>query len=339
MRAFVTGGTGLVGRHLVHALLSEGWEVTILTRDASRARDLASRGVHVAVGDLTRPKFGAEMSRADVVFHTAAWYEVGVRDGRGVFDVNVTGTANVFATARKENVGRVVYTSTAGLFAPAAKARPATEASSPAAAVDDPYVGTKLEAHRIAVGEMHAGLPLTIVMPAAVFGPGDTGALGRTLALLVRGRLRVLPRGLGTNTWAHAADVAQGHVLAGTKGRAGEAYLLGDRVLTMAEFYGVAARAANRSPPRAIVPITLARLAARLAEFRGRMGSRTSLLSRAALDLARLDVVVDATKARRELGWSPAPFAERVRETMAWYVERYSDPRAHLPVKRGGASA
>lgn len=339
MRAFVTGGTGLVGRHLVDALQSSGWDVTILTRDGDRARDLAARGVHVTVGDLTRPKFGAEMSRADAVFHTAAWYEIGVRYGRGMFDVNVTGTANVFATARRENVGRVVYTSTAGLFAAASRERPATETVVPGAAVDDPYVATKLEAHRIAVGEMNAGLPLTIVMPSAVFGPGDTGPLGRSLALLARGRLRVLPRGLGANTWTHAADVAAGHVLAATKGRAGETYLLGDRVLTMAAFCAAAARSANRRPPRAIVPMTMARAAARITELRAHLGDRTPLLSRAALDLARLDVIVDSAKARRELGWTPAPFDERIRQTMAWYVERYVDAKLPLPVKRGGASA
>src|SRR5439155_2137518 len=100
-----------------------------------------------------------------------------------------------------------------------------------ATALDDPYVTSKVEAHEVAVAEMTAGLPLTIVLPAAVFGPGDTGALGRTLALLAGGRLPRLPHGFGTNTWTHAADIAQGHMLAATRGRAGELYLLGDRVL------------------------------------------------------------------------------------------------------------
>ncbi|HII39906.1 MAG TPA: NmrA family NAD(P)-binding protein, partial [Thermoplasmata archaeon] len=44
MRAFVTGGTGLIGRHVVDALLAGGWEVWALVRDPARAADLAARG-------------------------------------------------------------------------------------------------------------------------------------------------------------------------------------------------------------------------------------------------------------------------------------------------------
>ena len=333
MRAFVTGGTGLIGWHLVDALLAEGWEAAVLTRDPRRAKDLAARGVSVVEGDVTRPRFHAEAGRADVVFHAAAWFDFGVRDGRRMFEVNVTGTGNVLSIARKEGVPRIVYTSTAGLFAPAPRERPATEASLATAPLADPYVSTKFQAHRLVVGEMHAGLPVTVVLPAAVFGPRDRGQLGRSLALLARGRLRVLPKGLGVNTWAHAADVAEGHLLAATKGRVGEMYLLADRILSYDGFYGEAARLAGLTPPRGHAPRSFVRLAARLSEVRARLAGRTPLLSRALLDLAGLDLVVDAAKARRELGWAPRPFEARIRETMAWYVETYARKDVALPVK------
>ncbi len=333
MRAFVTGGTGLIGRQLVDVLLHGGWEVAVLTRDPARGKDLEARGVHLVVGDVTRPRFQAAVSRADVVFHVAGWYETGVRDARRMLDVNVTGTGNVLSLARTENVGRVVYTSTAGVFAPASKDHPATEASPVQTVLPDPYVSSKVQAHQLAVNEMHAGLPVTIVLPAAVFGPGDTGQLGRSLALLARGGLPRLPKGFGTNTWAHAADIAEGHVLAATRGKAGELYLLGDRVLPVAEFYRMAAGAAGVEPPKASVPMALARLGAWFSEANARFAGRTPLLSRAALDLAAVDIVVDATKARTQLGWTPHPLEERIRETMAWYVDTYRVRRAALPAK------
>lgn len=340
MRAFVTGGTGLLGHHLVAALLAEGWEVSVLTRDAARARDLAAQGARIVEGDVSVPtRFAAALAKSDVVFHMAAWFEVGVREGRRMFDVNVAGTANVLALARKEAIPRIVYTGTAGVFAPAPEDRPATEASTPRAAIDDPYVATKFQAHRLVVGEMHSGLPITIAMPAGVFGPRDTGQLGRSLAMLVRGQLRTLPRGVGVNTWTHAADVAAGHLLAATKGKPGELYLLGDRVLTVEAFYREAARAAGVAPPTRHVPMGLARFAARISEVSARLRGRTPLLSRASLELVATDIAVDASKARRELGWTPRPFEERLRETMAWYVEEYRIRGAPLPVKPGGASA
>src|SRR5438128_7864698 len=263
MRAFVTGGTGLLGRPLVETLQEDGWEVTVLTRDPARAKDLEARGVQIVEGDVTRPRFNASFARADVVFHVAGLYEVGLREFRRMIDVNVTGTANVLAAARRENVGRVVFTSTAGVFAPTPRDRRVTESAPVQTALPDPYVTSKVQAHQLAVAEMHAGLPLTIVLPAAVFGPGDTGQLGRTLALLARGRLPRLPRGFGVNTWTHATDIARGHVLAATRGKPGELYPLGGRVLLIVELDRKAAGAAAGRPPNPSARYGRARAAAR----------------------------------------------------------------------------
>ncbi|MCI4371711.1 MAG: hypothetical protein L3J78_03585, partial [Thermoplasmata archaeon] len=193
--------------------------------------------------------------------------------------------------------------------------------------------------HRLAVQEIQAGFPVTIVLPAAVFGPYDTGQLGRTLALLARNRLKRLPKGFGTNTWTHAADVAEGHVLAATRGKAGQLYLLGDRVMPVVDFYARAAEAAGIGPPKVNVPMGLARLAARFSEASARLGGRTPLLSRAALDLAGIDLIIDASKAQRDLGWKPRPLEDRIRETMAWYVASYRDRNVPLPTKPVGPTA
>ncbi len=337
MRAFVTGGTGLIGRHVAEALLTGGWEVLVLARDPSRARDLEARGAHLVQGDVTRPEFVHALAGVDVVFHHAAWFEIGVSDLEGMRRVNVQGTANVLAMAKQEGVPRIVYTSTAGLF-PSARDRPATEAAKPTALIDDPYVVTKLEAHELVLREMARGSPITVVAPGAVFGPRDTNQLAQSLVLLVRGRLPALPSGFGLNTFVHAADVAEGHVLAATVGRPGETYLLGDRVLSMYEFLEAAARAANAKVPRRRVPLALVRMVARFSEWNARRKGRTPLLSRAALRFSVLDVVADASKARRELGWAPRPFEDRMRDTMAWYAETYRDRDVPLPVKRAGAS-
>jgi dihydroflavonol-4-reductase len=322
----------------VDALVRRDWDVTVLTRDPARAADFRARGVNIVTGDVTVPRFQEALSRADVVFHVAGWLELGIRDAARMFEVNLTGTGNVLSMARKENVGRVVYTSTAGVFAPATTDRPATESSPVRVALDDPYVRSKVQAHELAVKEMNAGLPLTIVLPAAVFGPHDTGQLGRSLALLARGKLPRLPKGFGTNTWTHAADVAEGHVLAATVGRPGQQYLLGDRVLPMVDFYRKAAEAAGVRPPAANVPMGVAQVAARFSEAGARFAGRTPLLSRSALNLAAVDLVVDASKARRELGWNPPALDSRIRETMEWFAVTYRDRRTPLPRKPSAPS-
>ena len=111
------------------ALLKRNWDVTVLTRDPARAADFRARAVKIVTGDVTVPRFQEAMSRADVVFHIAGWLELGIRGAARMFEVNPTSTGNVLSMARKENVGRLVYTSTAGVFAPATTDGPATESS------------------------------------------------------------------------------------------------------------------------------------------------------------------------------------------------------------------
>ncbi|MCC6189403.1 MAG: NAD(P)-dependent oxidoreductase [Anaerolineales bacterium] len=54
MRAFVTGGTGFLGRHLIDHLLAQGGEVVSLVRTSDRARSVPA-GVRTVAGDITRP--------------------------------------------------------------------------------------------------------------------------------------------------------------------------------------------------------------------------------------------------------------------------------------------
>src|SRR5947209_20164494 len=170
MRAFVTGGTGLLGRPLVETLQEDGWEVTVLTRDPVRAKDLEARGVQIVEGDVTRPRFNASLARADVVFHVAGLYEVGLREFRRMIDVNVTGTANVLAAARRENVGRVVFTSTAGVFAPTPRDRPATESAPAQTALPAPYVTSRAQAHHPPAAEVQGRVSAASATQAAVSG-------------------------------------------------------------------------------------------------------------------------------------------------------------------------
>src|SRR5207247_9815171 len=145
-------------------------------------------------------------------------------------------------------------------------------------------------------------LPGTIVLPAAVFGADATGQLGRSLALLVRGKLPRLTKGCGTHTSTHAEDIAEGHILAATRGRPGQLYLLGDRILPLAEFYADAARAVGVKPPTANVPMGLARFAARFSEARARLSDRTPLLPRGVLAPAAGDLVGDGWKGSSDTG-------------------------------------
>jgi len=76
MKAFVTGGTGLLGNNLVRALRAEGHAVAALVRSETKAqRLLGDTGAELIRGDMENvPAFADALTGCDVVFHTAAYF-------------------------------------------------------------------------------------------------------------------------------------------------------------------------------------------------------------------------------------------------------------------------
>jgi dihydroflavonol-4-reductase len=325
VRAFVTGGTGFLGRHLIDHLLAQGDEVVSLVRTLDRARTLPG-GARTVAGDLTRPAaLRAAMRGADVVYHAAALHRLGLRprDYERLERINVAGTRAVLALAGELGVPRVVFTSCLAVFGHTA-GRLVDETALPGAPPPtSAYAQAKWRAHtQAALPLLAQGLPLTIVCPGALYGPGDTGDLGRVLR---RYALRRLPVMLGPDTafsWTFAADAAAGHRLAATRGMPGQTYLLAGPAQTWREFFAAAQQATGLPAPRLWVPSGLARVLARaLHQVQPGLAERWRAFSGQTF-LGRAD------KAQRELGWQARAVAAGLPETVAWYVEQDRQAKA-----------
>jgi nucleoside-diphosphate-sugar epimerase len=194
MKYFVTGATGFIGGALARELVKRGHDVSALARTPAKAQDLAALGVHIYQGDITeRESLRLPMSGVDGVFHVAAWYKIGAKDKRMAENINVGGTRNVLEMMCDLAVPKGVYTSTLAIFS-----------DTGGQVVDERYVfngehlseydRTKAAAHyTVAVPMMQAGLPLVIVQPGLVYGPGDTSTLGDTLRQYLQGKLPLVP--------------------------------------------------------------------------------------------------------------------------------------------------
>jgi nucleoside-diphosphate-sugar epimerase len=222
---FVTGATGFIGGEIVKQLVSRGHKVIALVRSPDKAAMLKALGVEIHAGDITdRETLKAPMTGVDGVFHVAAWYKVGVKEPLAD-QINVDGTRNVLQTMRTLEIPRGVYTSTVAVFSDTKGMMPDEKYR-----YDGPHLSeydrTKWIAHyRVAVPKMEEGLPLSIVMPGVVYGPGDTSGLHTALVDLLRGRLPMTPAKTAF-CWGHIEDTARGHILAMEKGKPGETYII-----------------------------------------------------------------------------------------------------------------
>jgi len=181
MKYFITGATGFIGGRLVRQLREAGHEVIAVVRNPAKAQDLAQLGVTLHQGDVTeKESMRKPMTGVDGVFHVAGWYKVGVRDKSQAYAINVEGTRNVLELMKELKIPKGVCTSTLAVNSDTHGVE-ADESYHFTGKHISVYDATKAEAHDIAVKMIKDGLPLVIVQPGLVYGPGDTSSVRTTL--------------------------------------------------------------------------------------------------------------------------------------------------------------
>ncbi|MGH2522435.1 MAG: NAD-dependent epimerase/dehydratase family protein, partial [Anaerolineales bacterium] len=181
MKYFVTGATGFIGGRVARQLREAGHEVIAIVRDPSKGKELAEAGVALHKGDVTdKDSLRAPMTGVDGVFHIAAWYKVGVRDKSDAVPINLGGTRHVLELMKELGIPKGVYTSTLGVNEDTG-GHVVDETHRYSGPYFSEYTRTKAEAHRLAETFIADGLPLVIVMPGLVYGPGDTSSVRTTL--------------------------------------------------------------------------------------------------------------------------------------------------------------
>jgi nucleoside-diphosphate-sugar epimerase len=327
MKAFVTGGTGFIGRHLVRQLLERGYEVTGLARSEESAALLAGMGAAVAYGDITNTESMREgMGGSDVVFHVAGWYAVGSPDWMAAESINVAGTRNVLRLAVELGVPKIVYTSTTTVFGDT-RGQMVDETYFQAGPFVTEYDRTKWLAHyKVAVPLIEQGAPIIIVMPGAVYGPGDHSLIGRLMIDFWQGALPAVFGPEFVHTYAHVEDVAVGHILAAEKGRTGESYIITGPAVPLGEIVDFWSMITGKPGPRVTLPAQLVQPFTPAIGALGETLPLPEMYSREAAAVLSCTYMVQAEKARTELGWQPRSLQEGMSETFRW-IDRYVPPR------------
>jgi nucleoside-diphosphate-sugar epimerase len=316
-RYFVTGATGFIGGRIVRQLRDAGHTVVALVRDPARAADLAQQGVILHRGDITdRATLRAPMQGADGVFHVAAWYELGSRDRAHAEAINVGGTRNVLETMRDLGIARGVYTSSVAVFGNTGSVLP-DETYRRGGPWLTLYDRTKWHAHyEVAEPLMQAGLPLIVVQPGLVYGPGDHSIVRRTFVQYLRGKLRATPRGT-RYCFGFVDDIAQAHIQAMLRGRPGECYIVAGPAHDFIEVFDLAARITGIPAPKLHPgPNTMRLLADVMSVVAAAVDLPPDYHPESLRVIAGVSYAGSDAKARRELGFTPRPLLDGLRTTL-----------------------
>lgn len=323
MKYFVTGATGFIGGALARTLVARGHQVVALVRSPEKARDLAALGIEIYKGDITEKEtIRPPMTGVDGVFHVAAWYKIGAKDKKAAETINVGGTRNVLEVMRDLSIPKGVYTSTLAVFSDT-HGRVVDESYRFTGTHISEYDRTKTAAHYdVALPMMAQGLPLVIVQPGAVYGPGDTSALGDALRQYLQGKLPLAPRQTAF-TWAYIDDVVEGHILAMEKGVPGESYIIAGPPHTLVEVLRTAERITGIPAPRLQAPPAVMALAAGIMGVVERVVNLPEAYTSEGLRAsAGVTYLGTNAKAKRELGYDPRPLEAGLRLTVAYEMER-----------------
>ena len=334
--AFVTGGSGFLGRTLIATLAARGIRVRALARSPDAAETVRRAGAESVTGDLDDVKaMTAGMSGCDVVFHTAAI--VAEWGDPQLFDrVNVGGTEHALAAARAAGVPRFVHVSTEAVLAGPAPLVGVDETAPKPAAPYGPYARTKSLAEDRVVAANASGFATVVVRPRFVWGAGDTSVLPKIVAAVRAGRFRWIDGGHYPCSTTHVRNACEALRLAAERGHGGAIYFATDGAPV--EFRSFVTRllaSQGVTPSARRLPRRAAWVIATIVEtlwgwLRLKAAPPTTRL---AVKMMGEAVTLDDNKARRDLGYAPVVTVEAGLEELA-----ASGPSAQTAAPRAGSA-
>ncbi len=320
--AFVTGGTGFIGSHLVERLLSRGYTVRCLIRNPKKLGYLEDLPIEIFEGDLfSTYALEKGIEGAQYVFHVAG--VVAAKNKEDFYRYNRDGTKNVIeATARvSPKLKKFIHISSQTAVGPGQGKSPVNESTMPRPITS--YGKSKLASEQ-EVMIFKDKIPVTILRVAAVYGPRDSATFDyfksaqRGLELLIGFHDTYV-------SLVQCRDIVSGIVLAAENKKSdGQIYFLGsERYYTWDEIGYVTKNVLNKKLLRIRVPKPLVFVVGGISQLVSRFKEKPSVLNfEKAYDLTQDNWCCDITKAKTELGYQQqVSLEDGIRETVKWYFD------------------
>lgn len=323
MTILITGATGYIGSAVVRVLLEKGEAVRCLVRQTSNLRNLEGLEVELAFGDICDiESIRHALSDCEKVFHLAALYANWLPNPGRMYQVNEEGTRNVLSACQEVQIKKVVYCSSVAALGAHGKTPADETARFNLNTTRDHYYISKYRAEQIALKYNREGLPVVIVNPSNPIGPRDlsptpTGALilniiKKKLPAYVDGGINLIDMG----------DCARAVVSAMDKGKHGQKYILGNRNVTIKEYFDLIVKVAGHgmSPPIRL-PKWLAVFSGYGYEMLSQITRKPPITSASWVRVGSHYSWWDCRKAREQLDLGQGSIEESLAEAVEWFQE------------------
>lgn len=325
MKILVTGAGGFIAARLANQLAASGVQVRAMVRTKG-SKLLEHPNIEIVRGNvLDKDSLDKSARKVSRIFHVAALANNWAKNEKDFFDVNVTGTENVIDAAKKNDVERIVMTSTAGTIGPSVADYPVDETILEPKDFYSGYERSKYEAEKLIFKKVSEGHHIVIVNPTRVFGPGPlvkSNSVTKIIYKYVNGKWRFRPgSGNEIGNYVYVDDVINGHFLAMEKGRAGERYILGGQNASYSEFINAIAEVHGKKYGLIGIPLGFFNVYGGFSDLLADVFGLEPMITKNWVKKYRENWIVSSRKAEQELGYTITPMKKAIAKTVEWLSE------------------
>lgn len=334
----VTGGTGLVGAHLLFDLVKAGHQVRALKRASSnvnQVRDtfgyydadhekLAGQIEWVDGDVLDIASLTTAMNDVETVYHCAATVSFTPKDHEWMMKVNVEGTANVVNAALDAGVKTLCHVSSVAAIGREGSTRPITESAEWTVNKHTTVYGKSKRAAELEVWRGQAeGLEVVIVNPTLVMGPGVWGKSSTQIVKKVADGLSFYTD--GSNGFIDVRDVSAIMQKLVSEGPKNERFILAAENVMLREAVNQIADALGKKRPKYKAGALLTGVIWRLEWLRSKLTGSNPILTRETTNTANSTSVYDNSKIKAAIDYEFIPVSKSITDTCKIYLKDHQN--------------
>lgn len=344
----VTGGTGLLGSHVLYELARQGRKVRAIKRETSDV-DMVRRvfsyysdqpddllkNIDWFTADLMDfGLIGDALDGIKEVYHVGAVVSLYPSDHKAMLKVNIEGTANLVNLSMDKEVEKFCYVSSVASLGRGLNGNPTSEEDYFVTSRKNTiYSVSKYGAEREVWRGMEEGLNAVIVNPSFILGPGfwaDNSGLFR----LVREGMKYYTDGI--NGYVDARDIVKAMIQLMDRNIFNERFILSTESISYLELFGTMAKYLGKPAPAVKIPNIVTEMVWRMEAARTFITRSTPILTREMAHTMKQKYFYTHEKLRKTLDFEFIPLEQSIREICGFYlkdIEELSKSQSHKVTK------